>query len=64
MTELPELTKEQFLIYACNFIEHSLLISDMHERAKSFSDIMDKARERGFSEEVEELAQNTAEQFN
>lgn len=35
----------------------------MNERAERFTDIMNRARELGISEKVEEIAQNTAEQF-
>lgn len=64
MNELPELTKENFLIYAGQAVENILLISDMQERAERFTDIMDRAREFGKYEEVEELAQNIAAEFN
>lgn len=61
---MTELTQENFLIYAGRSIEHILLISDMHERAERFTDIMDRARELGKADEVEDLAQKIATDFN
>lgn len=61
---MAELTKENFLLYAGQAIEQILLISDIHERFSSFTDIMNKAREFGKTEEVEKLAQKTAADFN
>lgn len=61
---MTELTKENILIYAGRAVEQILLISDMKERFSQFTDIMNKARELGKADEVERLAQQTAEQFN
>lgn len=61
---MPELTQENFLLYAGQAIETIAIISDIHERAKCFTDVMNKAREFGKAEEVEALAQKIAADFN
>lgn len=61
---MTELTKENILLYAGQAIETIAIISDIHERAKRFTDVMNKAREFDKAEEVEELAQKIAADFN
>lgn len=61
---MTELTKENILLYAGKAIEMIAIISDIHERAKRFTDVMNKAREFDKAEEVEELAQKITSDFN
>ena len=56
--------QENILIYAGQAIETIAIISDMKKRSEHFTDIMNKAREFGKAEEVEELSQKIAADFN
>ena len=59
-----ELTKDNFLLLAHKYIEQILMKSDLRERARSFTDVMDKARELGFEATAFEMAQSIAKEFN
>lgn len=59
-----ELTKDNFLLLAHQYIEQILMKSDLRERARAFTDIMDRARELGFEAIAFEMAQSIAKEFN
>lgn len=59
-----KLTAEQLLLKIPDFIGNVLLKSDMKERAEIFTGMMNKARELGIEEQVYNIAQQTARDFN
>lgn len=61
---LAELTQDNITLYAGRAIEQILLISDIHERAERFTDVMNKAREFGVADAVKKMSKETAEDYN
>lgn len=61
---LAELTQDNITLYAGRAIEQILLISDIHERAERFTDVMNKAREFGVADEIKKMSKDIAEDFN
>ena len=61
---LAELTQDNITLYAGRAIEQILLISDIHERAERFTDVMNKAREFGVADEIKKMSKAIAEDYN
>lgn len=59
----PKVTAEQLLMRAPDFIEGTLLRSNIKERAELFTGMMNQARELGIERQILSIAEQTAKEF-